>query len=135
MSKVSNILDEYRDRYPEPEHDWRFRAGRMAEDMERLELQIKHPQGGFCSYCGHHFEYGSEVSEVYWAKVVEHMSACEKAPFQKIMQPLMLILDWMDVNLQEAECRGDEDCDHCYGLQLLEPFKAALASGKRGDGK
>lgn len=37
MSKGSAaILDEYRDRYPGDGYDWRFRSGRMAEEMEAL---------------------------------------------------------------------------------------------------
>jgi hypothetical protein len=101
---------------------------RLRAEVERLKLQIKHPQGGFCSYCGHHFEYGSEVGEEYRAKVVAHMAECEKAPFQRIMGPLMLILDWMHAQLPQMECRGDENCDHCYGLQLLKPFDEAFAA-------
>jgi len=44
MSKPSEILDEYRDRYPEPEHDWRFRAGRMAEQMAMLGTDLLQAQ-------------------------------------------------------------------------------------------
>jgi hypothetical protein len=44
MSKPSVILDEYRDRYPEPEHDWRFRAGRMAEQMAMLGTDLLQAQ-------------------------------------------------------------------------------------------
>lgn len=32
-------------------------------------------------------------------------------------------VSWMEANVPEMECRGDGDCDHCLGLQILENIK------------
>lgn len=29
------------------------------------------------------------------------------------------LIDWAKANIPEMDCRSDEDCDHCYGLQVL----------------
>lgn len=41
MSKISDVLDEYRDKFPEPEFDLRFRSGRMAEEIVDLREKLK----------------------------------------------------------------------------------------------
>lgn len=43
MSRISDVLDIYADRFPNPEHDWRFRAGRMAEEILGLRGQLIAP--------------------------------------------------------------------------------------------
>lgn len=35
-------------------------------------------------------------------------------------------LGWMSVNLPEMECRGDEDCDHCFGKTIEAEGRDAL---------
>jgi len=30
---------------------------------------------------------------------------------------------WAEANIPEMDCRGDEDCDHCCGRQLLDALK------------
>lgn len=40
-NSTASVLDRYRDKYPEPEHDWRFRAGRMAEEIVELREQTE----------------------------------------------------------------------------------------------
>lgn len=27
--------------------------------------------------------------------------------------------DWMQANIPEIECQGGEDCDHCFGIEIL----------------
>lgn len=35
-------------------------------------------------------------------------------------------LSWMQADHEWSECRNDEDCDHCLGLQIIESTKQAL---------
>lgn len=36
ITDTTKILDEFLELFPAPEHDWRFRAGRMAEEIAEL---------------------------------------------------------------------------------------------------
>jgi hypothetical protein len=36
---------------------------------------------------------------------------------------LALAFAWMSANIPEMDCRGDEDCDHCHGLQILSKMR------------
>jgi hypothetical protein len=38
--------------------------------------------------------------------------------------------EWMRVNVREMDCRGDEDCDHCAGLDALERAKNLILTGR-----
>lgn len=40
MGKISEILDHYRETHPDPDYDWRFRAGRMAEEICGLKSEL-----------------------------------------------------------------------------------------------
>ena len=33
------------------------------------------------------------------------------------------LADWIEANLPDMECRSDEDCDHCVGLQILKEYR------------
>ena len=39
---------------------------------------------------------------------------------ESLIQSFNRMRDWMQANVPEMECRGDEDCDHCLGLQILQ---------------
>lgn len=33
------------------------------------------------------------------------------------------IIEWAKYSIPEMDCRNDEDCDHCYGMQLLHDLR------------
>lgn len=33
------------------------------------------------------------------------------------------LADWMQANIAEMECREDNDCDHCLGLEFLKEYR------------
>jgi hypothetical protein len=33
------------------------------------------------------------------------------------------LVSWAEANIPEMECRGDSDCDHCIGMQILNELK------------
>lgn len=40
MSRVSDIIDQFYAEYPGQKFDWRFRAGRMAEEIDKLRCEL-----------------------------------------------------------------------------------------------
>jgi hypothetical protein len=113
-----------------------LRGARVERD--NLALQIKHPLGGFCSYCGHHFEVSSEVSEEARAKVVDHMTVCEQAPYGR-MACEMIRLRARNARLRFALSKiHDERVIHRSVHNVREHAYAALAADaleeERGEG-
>lgn len=42
--------------------------------------------------------------------------------FKDYLDTIASLRDWAFANIPEMECRHDEDCDHCVGMEILEGF-------------
>jgi len=36
------------------------------------------------------------------------------------------LMDWAKVTLSETECRGDDECDHCFGLSIISEIEERI---------
>lgn len=55
-------------------------------------------------------------------------SATARTLLPAAVKALKVARDWMLSNIEAMECRGDEDCDHCVGLQALAEIDRIAAS-------
>lgn len=68
---------------------------------------------------------------IYNARCERHEAALEQArTLMLVEQKARSAEDWFRANIEEMECRGDEDCDHCVAVQVKQELESALAAGK-----
>ena len=88
------------------EHD--FQAGWDARDpevealkaeVERLEFDLKNAEGRWSHFV--HENFKSECQRDRWKEMAGRLAM------------------GLSANLENAECRADEDCDHCVGSAIL----------------
>ena len=59
-----------------------------------------------------------------------HILAMASEDFAKWIIKVDPLVDWAKTNIPEMECRKDDDCDHCVGMQIL----ASIKKGSLNDG-
>lgn len=62
---------------------------------------------------------------------IEPGCVCVTCEISRFRDALEVAADWMKVQIEEMDCRGDEDCDHCEGIQSLDQIERIL-DGKAG---
>jgi hypothetical protein len=95
----------------------------LMKARNELALQLQHPLGGFCSYCGHHFKWNSTVSEEARAQVVEHMVDCAEAPYSRMAVEILKLRP-----VVEAAREASNAMDGIRAVDCMERIRSALAS-------
>lgn len=126
MSRVSDILDRFVERYPSPEHDWRFRAGRLAEEIELLEKQLADACDtirGAATWVGGHHEmpgYSELLLRLrgYASDVAANDTSSKPVAETEESRQTMVDDSPPTVNHGQQECRlhdRKEPCEICAG--------------------